>query len=90
MENDLGDFVFFKVSSMRGVTQFGIKGELAPRYVGPFEIIERVGDVSYYLNCLLQLSHVHNVFPFPCSKEHTRPVICPTLCRDHTLGRRDI
>ena len=45
-----GDYVFLKASPMRGVTLFDIMGKLALRYVGPFEIFERVGDVSYRLN----------------------------------------
>jgi hypothetical protein len=35
----VGDFVYLKVSPMKGVTRFGIKGKLAPRYVHPFEIL---------------------------------------------------
>ena len=50
VEFSVGDYVFLKVSSMRGVNRFGIKGSLAPRYVGPFMIIERIGDVAYRLD----------------------------------------
>ncbi|KAD3640163.1 hypothetical protein E3N88_29386 [Mikania micrantha] len=42
--------------------KFGIKGKLSPRYIGPFEILERIGEVSYRLALPSQLSHVHNVF----------------------------
>ena len=59
MKFDLGDYVFLKVSPMHGVTQFSIKGKLAPRYIGPFEIVERVGDVAYRLNSPSQLGHIH-------------------------------
>ncbi|GJR89033.1 retrotransposon protein, putative, ty3-gypsy subclass [Tanacetum coccineum] len=57
-----GDRVFLKVSSCRGVRRFGLKGKLSPRFIGPFEILDRVGEVSYRLALPPQLSHVHNVF----------------------------
>nr|GFB27979.1 putative reverse transcriptase domain-containing protein [Tanacetum cinerariifolium] len=57
-----GDRVFLKVSPARGVRRFGIKGKLSPRFIGPFEILDRVGEVSYRLTLPPQLSHVHNVF----------------------------
>ena len=56
---------------MRGVTRFGIKGKLAPRYVGPFEIVEKIGEVAYYLNLPPQLGHVHDVFHVSMLKKHT-------------------
>ena len=43
----VGDLVFLKVSPMKGVMRFGKKGKLAPRYIGPFEIRSRVGEVAY-------------------------------------------
>lgn len=58
----MGDKVFFKVSSWKGIRRFGLKGKLGPRYIGPFEILDRVGEVSYRLALPPQLSHVHNVF----------------------------
>ena len=57
-----GDRVFVKVSPTRGTRRFGIKGKLSPRYVGPFEILERVGELAYRLALPPQMSHVHNVF----------------------------
>nr|GFB23362.1 putative reverse transcriptase domain-containing protein [Tanacetum cinerariifolium] len=57
-----GDRVFLKVSPARGVRRFGIKGKLSPCFIGPFEILDRVGEVSYRLALPPQLSHVHNVF----------------------------
>jgi hypothetical protein len=41
-----GDFVYLKVSPMRGTRRFKVKGKLAPRYVGPFKIIDRKGEVA--------------------------------------------
>ncbi|GKC14305.1 putative nucleotidyltransferase, ribonuclease H [Tanacetum coccineum] len=57
-----GDRVFLKVSPCRGVRRFGLKGKLSPRFIGPFEILDRVGEVSYRLALPPQLSRVHNVF----------------------------
>nr|GFD28240.1 hypothetical protein [Tanacetum cinerariifolium] len=56
------DHVFLKVSPARGVRRFDIKGKLSPRFIGPFEILDRVGEVSYRLALPPQLSHVHDVF----------------------------
>nr|GEY66000.1 hypothetical protein [Tanacetum cinerariifolium] len=62
LEFQVGDHVFLKVSPFRGVKCFGIKGKLSPRFIGPFKILERIGEVSYRLALPPQLSHVHNVF----------------------------
>nr|GFB92877.1 putative nucleotidyltransferase, ribonuclease H [Tanacetum cinerariifolium] len=62
LEFQTGDHVFLKVSPARGVRPFGIKGKLSPRFIGPFEILDRVGEVSYRLALPPQLSHVHDVF----------------------------
>jgi hypothetical protein len=56
------DFVYLKVSLMRGTRRFRVKGKLAPRYVGPFKIIDRKGEVAYQLELPPQLSDVHDVF----------------------------
>jgi hypothetical protein len=57
-----GDYVYLKVSAMKGVSRFGIKGKLAPRYIGPFLILQRYGPVAYRLQLPETLSVVHNVF----------------------------
>ncbi|KAL5565244.1 hypothetical protein UlMin_028408 [Ulmus minor] len=57
-----GDFVFLKVAPMKGVMRFGKKGKLSPRYIGPFEILERIGKVAYKLALPPELAAVHNVF----------------------------
>nr|GEU80947.1 putative reverse transcriptase domain-containing protein [Tanacetum cinerariifolium] len=62
LEFQPGDHVFLKVSPARGVRRFGIKGKLSPRFIRPFEILDRVGEVSYRLALPPQLSHVHDVF----------------------------
>ena len=58
----VGDHVYLRVSPMKGVQRFGVKGKLAPRYVGPFLITKRCGPVAYRLELPAQLSAVHNIF----------------------------
>ncbi|GJZ88338.1 putative reverse transcriptase domain-containing protein [Tanacetum coccineum] len=62
LEFQVGDHVMLKVSPWKGVVQFGKKGKLAPRFVGPFEILERIGSVAYRLRLPEELSGVHNTF----------------------------
>jgi hypothetical protein len=59
---EVGDFVYLKVSPMRGTRRFKVKGKLSPRYVGPFKIVNRKGEVTYQLELLPQLLDVHDVF----------------------------
>jgi len=47
LEFEVGDFVCLKVSPMKGVNRFGVKRKLAPRYVGPYQIMEKSGKVAY-------------------------------------------
>jgi hypothetical protein len=58
----VGDYVYLKVSPMKGVSRFGEKGKLAPRYIGPFPVLEQCGLVAYRLQLPETLSAVHNVF----------------------------
>jgi hypothetical protein len=58
----VGDHVYLKVSPTKGVQRFGIKGKLAPRYIGPYEIKEACGPVVYQLELPPHMSAVHNVF----------------------------
>ncbi|GJV31044.1 putative reverse transcriptase domain-containing protein [Tanacetum coccineum] len=60
LEFSVGDYVLLKVSPWKDVVRFGKKGKLAPRYVGPFEIIEKVGLVAYRLDLLEELDGVHD------------------------------
>ena len=59
---EVGDYVYLKVSPMRSVRRFNMKGKLAPRYIGPFKILERCGEVAYQLELPESLSGVHDVF----------------------------
>jgi hypothetical protein len=59
---EVGDFVYLKVSPIRGVKRFGVKGKLAPRYVGPYQILAKRGEVAYQLGLLEGLSALHDVF----------------------------
>ncbi|GJT97794.1 hypothetical protein Tco_1093312 [Tanacetum coccineum] len=62
LEFEVGDQVLLKVSHWKGVVCFGKKDKLAPRYVRPFEIIERIGSVAYHLRFPQELSSVHDTF----------------------------
>jgi hypothetical protein len=62
LEFSVGDNVFLKVSPTKGIFRFGKKGKLSPRFIGPFEILERVGVVAYRLALPPNLSSIHPVF----------------------------
>ena len=62
IEFSVGEKAFLKVSPMRGVKRFGIRGKLSPKYIGPFEITARVGPVAYRLQLPSRLARTHNVF----------------------------
>jgi hypothetical protein len=59
---EVGDYIYLKVSPIRGTKRFGFKGKLAPQYIGPYQIQARRGEVAYQLNLLENLSAVHDVF----------------------------
>ncbi|GJR98910.1 putative reverse transcriptase domain-containing protein [Tanacetum coccineum] len=62
MEFQVRDKVMLKVSPWKGVVHFGKRGKLNPRYVGPFKVLEKVGEVAYKLELPEELSRVHNTF----------------------------
>nr|GEY25797.1 putative reverse transcriptase domain-containing protein [Tanacetum cinerariifolium] len=62
MEFEVGDMVMLKVSPWKGVIRFRKRGKLSPRYIGPFEIIKRIGPVAYKLELTEKLCGIHNTF----------------------------
>ena len=62
LEFEVGDHVFLKVIPKRGVVRFGRREKLSPRFIGPFEILERIGTVAYRLALPPSMSGVHEAF----------------------------
>ena len=71
LEFEVGDHVFWKAIPKRGVVRFGKRGKLSSRYIGPFEILERVGIVTYCLALPPSLSGVHEVFHVSMLRKYT-------------------
>jgi hypothetical protein len=59
---EVGDHVYLKVSPTQGVQRFGVMGKLAPCHIGPYEINELCGPITYQLKLPPELSVVHNIF----------------------------
>jgi hypothetical protein len=62
LEFEVGDHVSLRVWPMKRVKRFGVKGKLAPRYIGPFPILEKCGTMAYKLNLPPSLDGVHDIF----------------------------
>ena len=62
IEYEVGDIVFLKVSGWKKILRFGRKGKLSPRFIGPYENLERVRPVAYRLALPLELAKLHDVF----------------------------
>ena len=71
LEFEAGDHVFLKVMPKRGVVRFRKRGTLSPRFIGPFEVLERVGAVAYRLALPPSLSGVHEVFHVSMLRKYT-------------------
>ena len=70
LEISVGDCVFLKVSPTKGVFRFGKKGKLSPRFIGPYEILERIGAVAYRLALPLNLLDIDLVFHVSMLQKH--------------------
>ena len=71
LEFEVGHHVFLKVMPKRGIVRLGERGKLSPRFVGPFEILERVGTVVYRLTLPPSMSGVHKVFHVSMLRKYT-------------------
>ena len=67
----MGDHVFLKVMPKTGVIRFGKRGKLSPRYIGPLEVLERMGIVAYRLSLSSSISSVHDVFHVSTLRKYT-------------------
>jgi hypothetical protein len=73
LECEVEDHVYLQVSPKKGVRHFSIKGKLAPRYIGPYPIIDKYGSMSYQVELPSKLPGVHNVFHVSQLKECLKP-----------------
>ena len=71
LEFEVGDHVFLKVIPKKGVVRFSKRGKLSLRFIGPFEILERVGTVVYRLALPPSMSSVHEVFHVSMFRKYT-------------------
>jgi hypothetical protein len=71
---EVGDYAYLRVSPIRGLQRFNVRGKLSPRFIGPFKILERKGEVAYQLELPAQLSVVHDVFHVSQLKKSTSEI----------------
>ncbi|GJR13572.1 putative reverse transcriptase domain-containing protein [Tanacetum coccineum] len=62
IEFNVGDLVMLKISPWKGVLRFKNKGKISPRFLGPFKILKRVGEVAYVLELPKEMRGIHNTF----------------------------
>ena len=62
LQFEIGDRVFLKISPWKGILRFGRQGKLSPRFIGPYEIMRKVGLVAYRLKLPPELSRIHDTF----------------------------
>jgi hypothetical protein len=87
-EFEVGNYVYLKVSPTKGVQHFGVKGKLAPRYIGPYEVTEKFGTTAYCIQLPDQLSAVHDVFDVSqlkkCQQIPEAQIVEETKCINRT------
>ena len=74
--------MYLRVTPLKGTKHFHIKGKLAPRFIGPFKIMSRRGEVAYQLELPPELSGVHNVFHVSQLRKCLQAPNCPDLYKD--------
>jgi hypothetical protein len=84
---EVGDYAYLRVSPIRGMRRFNVRGKLSPGFIGLFKIVERRGEVAYQLELPAQLSGVHDVFHVSQLKKCTSEVnIEPVQLEDIEMG----
>jgi hypothetical protein len=84
---EVDDYAYLRVSPIRGLWRFNVRGKLSPRFIGPFKIVERKGEGAYQLELPTQLSSVHDVFHVSQLKKCTSEVkIEPVQLEDIKMG----
>jgi hypothetical protein len=90
LQFQVGDFIYLRVSPTKGVQRFGIKGKLAPRYIGPIEILKVCGPVAYKVRLPSQMAAIHDVFHISqlkkCIKVPTEIVETRAIEIEHDLS----
>jgi hypothetical protein len=85
---EVGDYAYLRVSPFRGLRRFNVSGKLSHRFIGPFKIVERRGEVAYQLELPAYLTGVHDVFHLSQLKKCTSEVrIEPVLLEDIEMGK---
>ena len=94
IEFQVDDWVFLKVSPMKGVMRFGDKGKLCPRYVGPYNILKSIGKVAYELEFPAKLAAVNSVFHISllkkCVGDPASIVTLESVALTHSLSYEDV
>ena len=84
----IGDRVFLKISPWNGVLRFGRRGKLSPRFIGPYEIVSKVGPIAYRLKLPLELSKIHDTFHV--KEIHPRSFTCAERAASAAKGEPNL